>query len=116
METRKRPYGFDHNVQNHKRAKFEHASLKRFRDDSVGFVMNKRAKCNKHTAVPSEFTDLHNEIMKLQISMGELKQHQQMCYQIMSGQSAQIRQLEHKLQTVQCPIGEPWLQPLVHTH
>jgi chromosome segregation ATPase len=112
MATRKRPLCFDAHAT-HKRLKLEHATLKRFREEDSVFVMNKRTKC---TTVQSELHDLKNEILKLQVSMSEMKQHQQMCYQIMSGQSAQIRQLEHKLQTAQCPIGEPWLQPVVHAH
>lgn len=84
-------------------------SMKRCRE-SEEFTSNKRM------TMPSEYSELRNEMMKLQMSMNEMRQQQRLCYQIMAGQSAQIRQLEQKLHAVQHPVGEPWIQSLVHAN
>ena len=57
MATRKRPLCFDAHAT-HKRLKLEHATLKRFREEDSGFVMNKRTKC---MTVQSELHDLKND-------------------------------------------------------
>ena len=111
METRKRSRDYDMMEPSSKRCRDQQCShsFKRSRE-SEEFTMNKRI------AMPSEYSELKNEIMQLQISMNEMRQQQRMCYQIMAGQSAQIRKLEQQLQSVQYPVGEPWLQPLVHAN
>ena len=115
METRKRSRDYDMMQPLSKRCREQtqqppqQGSFKRSRE-SEEFTMNKRI------AMSSEYSEFRNEIMQLQISMNEMRQQQRMCYQIMAGQSAQIRKLEQQLQSVQYPVGEPWLQPLVHAN
>lgn len=112
MATRKRQHDFDDVFS--KRVKIESElqssqSSKRCREEEE-FVMNKRM------SLSSEFSDIKNEIMGLQLSFNEMKQHQQMCYKIMAGQCAQIRQLEQLLHSIQNPVVEPWVQPVVYVN
>ena len=111
MKSRKRSYDFlDQPCKRMKQSFEPPVNLKRCREESSIETPNKKM------AMPSEYSDLRNEIMKLQISLNEMRHNQRMCYKIMAGQSAQIRQLEQRLHYVQNPVGEPWVQPLVNAN
>jgi len=57
--------------------------------------------------VPHE--QIMQELVRMKQSIQEMREHQQLCYKTMAGQSAQIRQLEHQLLLIKNPVGEPYI-------
>ena len=108
MATKRRHHFL--NTQPHKKIALW-SSRKRPHDDEP-YTNSKRQRTHE-PQVPHEPHEPHEQIMqeleRMKQSMLELTEHQQMCYKIMAGQSAQIRQMEHQLLLIKNPVGEPYI-------
>tara|TARA_B110000093_G_C12947521_1_gene400880 strand:+ start:742 stop:1086 length:345 start_codon:yes stop_codon:yes gene_type:complete len=99
------------NTQPHKKIALW-SSRKRPHDDEP-YTNSKRQrthevpKVHKVPKVPQE--QIMQELIRMNQSLQEMREHQRLCYQTMAGQSARIRQLEHQLLLIKNPVGEPYI-------
>jgi len=106
----KRPHHFL-NTRPHKKIALW-SSRKRPRDDEP-YTNSKKQRTHEVPEVPEvpkvPQEQIMHELIRINQSIQEMREHQRLCYQTMAGQSARIRQLEHQLLLIKNPVREPYI-------
>jgi len=103
----KRPHHFL-NTRPHKKIALW-SSRKRPRDDEP-YTNSKKQRTHEVPEVPKVPQEqIMHELIRINQSIQEMREHQRLCYQTMAGQSARIRQLEHQLLLSKNPVREPYI-------